>query len=116
MNTCDNWVVLKIQPEASGEQEVFYKLLQGFSGSYTYGNSWHMNSGIEKVELNDGLYEVHGYSGSVHKVREGSYGVRLNIAEVIAYYDNNYPNCIKVMPDCDWSEFKWSTKNEDQSI
>jgi len=116
MNTCDNWVVLKIQPEASGEQEMFYKLLQGFSGSYLYGNSWHMNSGIEKVVLNDGLYEVHGYSGSVHKVRKGSYGVRLNIAEVIAHYDNNYPNCIKVMPDCDWSEFKWSTKNEDQSI
>ena len=51
MTLCDNWVVLKIQPEASGEQEVFYKLLQGFSGSYTYGNSWHMNSGIEKVVL-----------------------------------------------------------------
>ena len=116
MNTCDNWVVLKIQPEASGEQEVFYKLLRGWSGSYTYGNSWHMNSGIEKLVLNDGLYEIHGYSGSVYKVHKGSYVVRMNIVGVIAYYEDKYPNCITVMPDCDWSKFKWSAKDEDQGI
>jgi len=110
--TCDNWVVLKIQPEASGEQEMFYKLLQGWS----IDNSWHMNSGIEKVTFRDGLYEFHGYSGSVHKVSYMYYGVRLNISGVIEYYEERYPNCIKVMPDCDWSKFKWSTKDEDQSI
>lgn len=109
---CDNWVVLKIQPEASGDQEVFYKLLQGWSGGYLTGDSWQMNSGIERVVKTDGVYEVFGYSGSVYKVPEGSYGVRLNISGVIDYYEERYPNCIKVMPDCDWSEFKWSTKDE----
>lgn len=100
--TCNNWVVLKIQPKAYREQEVFYKLLQGWSG-----NTWHMNSGIERVVKADGLYEVHGFSGIVHKVPEESYGVCLNISGVIDYYEERYPNCIKVMPDCDWSGFKF---------
>lgn len=110
MSNCDNWVVLKIEPEASGGQEVFYKLLQGWSGGYTYGNSWHMNSGITEVSLEESKssYKVRGASGSVYSVPKEGYGVRMNIAGVIHHYDEKYPNCIKVMPDCDWASFKFN--------
>ena len=48
----DSWVIIKI----SGiEAKDFYKVLAGWSGSYLYGDSWRMNSGIDKVEF-DGEY------------------------------------------------------------
>lgn len=110
MNNSDNWVVLKIQVDP--QQEPFYKLLQGWSGGYTTGDSWHINSGITKVAEDEDTYTFFGASGSEYCVNKTSYGVRMNIAGVLASLQGKYPNCIEVMPDCDWGEFKWSTKDD----
>lgn len=108
---CDNWVVLKIKPEDS-LSEPFYKLLRGWSGGYTTSDSWGMNSGIVKVVDTEGGYVFHGFSGSAHTVRKGSYGIRQNIADVISYYQEIYPNLIEVVPDCDWNLFDFGETDE----
>lgn len=96
---------------------VFYKLLRGFSGSYVYGSSWAMNSGIESVELLGDLYVFQGFSGSSYEVHKDRYGVRMNIAQVIAELEDKYPDVVKVMPDCDWNLFKFKgSTNESKSV
>lgn len=99
---CDNWVVVKIKPK---DGEVFYKLLRGWSGGYTTGDSWAMNSGIVGVESDEDGYTFLGESGSKHTVGKWSYGVRMNIAGVIANMETRFPGLIEVMDDCDWKNF-----------
>ena len=99
---CDNWVVMKIKPK---DGEVFYKLLRGWSGGYTTGDSWALNSGIVGVESEGDYYTFLGESGSKHTVGKCSYGVRMNIAEVIANMENRFPGRTEVIPDCDWNSF-----------
>jgi len=67
----DRWVILKLK----NEDETLYKVLAGWSGSYLYGDSWKLNSGIVKVEHTTDDYLFHGYSGSVYQCSKRSYGM-----------------------------------------
>ncbi len=62
--TPDRWVVLKFSSEEHGTSE---KLFSGWSGSYLYGESWKLSSGIVKVEDKGDYYEFHNHSGSIYK-------------------------------------------------
>ena len=63
-HTPDNWVIIKMTPEG---HDTFYKVLAGWHGGYLDGDSWRMNSGIDKVEQNKNYYLFIGASGSVYK-------------------------------------------------
>lgn len=78
--TPDNWIILKFNTEAHG---VFYKVLAGWSGGYLDGNSWKLNSGITKIELENDYYLIYGYSGSVYKCHKQSELVRMNTAGIL---------------------------------
>lgn len=67
----DRWVVIRINP---GTQDELYKVLAGWGGSYLYGASWKMNSGITKVEEDECFYYFHGYSGSIYQCSKSAYG------------------------------------------
>lgn len=67
MYSPDRWLVL----EAKG----IYKLFGTTSGSYLYGDSWRLNSGITEVEDEDDRWLVHGVSGSVYECYKDSCGV-----------------------------------------
>ena len=68
--TPDRWCVIRIP----GDKEILYKVFASWSGSYTGGDSWKLNSGITQAVLVDGVWEFEGSSGSVYRCREGSYG------------------------------------------
>jgi hypothetical protein len=68
--TPDRWCVIRIP----GDKEILYKVFASWSGSYTGGDSWKLNSGITQARLVDGAWEFEGSSGSVYRCREGSYG------------------------------------------
>jgi len=68
--TPDRWCVIRI-PDP---KETIYKVFASWSGSYTGGDSWKLNSGITQAVLADGAWEFEGYSGSVYRCRLGSYG------------------------------------------
>jgi hypothetical protein len=74
----DNWIVLKIH----SDDLTVYKVLGGWSGGYLDGDSWRMNSGISKVEVEGDHYLFRGYSGSTYKCHKGTYGIRMNIAGI----------------------------------
>jgi hypothetical protein len=68
--TPDRWCVIRI-PDP---KETLYKVFASWSGSYTGGDSWKLNSGITQATLVDGAWEFEGHSGSVYRCRMGSYG------------------------------------------
>jgi hypothetical protein len=68
--TPDRWCVIRIP----GAKETLYKVFASWSGSYTGGDSWKLNSGITQAILVDGAWEFEGNSGSVYRCRVGSYG------------------------------------------
>jgi len=76
----ENWVLLKFDSEEHG---VYYKVLGGWSGGYTTGDSWRMNSGIEKIEQDEDYYYFIGFSGSIYKCDKNSEIVRMNIGHVL---------------------------------
>ena len=100
----DNWVVLKIKDEKRGD---FYKVLGGWSGGYTQGDSWRMNSGVESVTVDGDYYLFNGASGSVYRCRKDSNTVRMNIAGVLSSLQTEYPDKVEIMAEgIDWSKEK----------
>lgn len=67
----DRWVMLEFNTKG----ETMYKILAGWSGSYTHGESWKLNSGITEVKEDEDYFYFSGYSGSVYKCHKRSYGV-----------------------------------------
>jgi hypothetical protein len=83
----DNWVVLKI---THPNNEVVHKVLAGFYGGYLHGNSWRLNSGITKVEVDGDYYLFHGNSGSIYKCHKDSEHLSVITAQILnSLLDNN---------------------------
>lgn len=77
----DSWVVLKIK---QGKLDSgIYKVLGGWSGGYTQGDSWRMNSGISKVTEDGDYWKFWGYSGSCYVCHKDSY--KLTMANSVMY-------------------------------
>ena len=97
-NSPDNWVILKINSEVP-----FYKLLAGWSGGYTTGDSWRMNSGIVSVAEDEEYYYFKGNSGSSYACHKEANIVRMNIAGVLHQLKELYGKLVEVMPEgIDW--------------
>ena len=106
MYTPDNWVILKIKGD-----DPHYRVLAGWSGGYTTGDSWRMNSGITKVEETENSYLFYGSSGSCYKCRKSSYTLRMNNAHVWAQLQEIHGDKIELMPEfTNWIEIDWRIK------
>ena len=97
----DSWVVIKM----TNKDQTFYKVLGGWSGGYLNGTSWRLNSGIEKVELNNDRYIFHGASGSVYSCHKESYGLKMSTAATWNEMKTRYPDQVELLDDCDWTKF-----------
>jgi hypothetical protein len=75
----DNWVVLKI----TNDYKPLYKVLAGWSGGYTTGDSWRMNSGITHAEDAGEYWKFYGSSGSCYRCHKKGY--RLTMANSGVY-------------------------------
>lgn len=103
----DSWVVIK----ATHKDQVLYKVLAGWSGSYLYGSSWRLNSGIEKCEydVDNDQWRFYGSSGSVYVVNYESYGIKMSTAEIWNTMKEKYPDQVELLENCDWSAFDWQS-------
>ena len=61
----DCWVIVRFTSEKFG---VVDKILAGWSGGYTSGSEWKLNSGITKVEDKGDRFLVTGSTGSVYNL------------------------------------------------
>lgn len=78
--TPDAWVILRIEQDG----EVIHKVMGGWYGGFGGADSWRLNSGITKVERGDnGLYRIHGYSGSVYVVHESAQRTTMLMSGII---------------------------------
>ena len=65
----EEWVLVQVD-------EDLVKVFGGWRGGYISGDSWRMNSGIEKVERDrDGYWLFTGYSGTVYKCHKDAYRI-----------------------------------------
>ena len=83
MYTPDRWVIIKI----SKGGETLYKVLAGWSGSYLEGQSWKVNSGISKCDVEGNHILFHGHSGSIYKCHRKGYGANMIMGGIMAQLD-----------------------------
>lgn len=83
--TPDRWVILKITTydHLTYTTKVIYKVFAGWLGSYTQGQSWKLNSGIDRVEQDDKFYLFYGHSGSVYQCYKSYNAMSVYMAEIL---------------------------------
>ena len=59
----DCWVIVKIHHPEDG---AVYKIASGWSGSYLWGSSWRLSSGVTKITEEDEKFIIENWSGSVY--------------------------------------------------
>lgn len=101
----DKWVVVKIE---RGEFPLTYKVFACWYGGYLNGDSWKLNSGITKVTKEEDCYLFEGYSGSVYKCHEKTYGTHVYGHGVLQNIINKSKEAgvnVEIMPeDTNWLE------------
>ena len=105
------WVVLKI----IAPNETLYKVFASWSGGYTQGESWKMNSGITGcyMEVGGDYYYFTGYSGSTYACSKHAYN-RINaynqgiLNQLLK--DAHTQNCVVTVmdEDTDWCNMEWA--------
>jgi len=101
----DFWVVLKI---ANPYHDVDYRVLGAWGGSYLYGNSWRLNSGIVSVEDAGDCYNIWGSSGSRYVCNKERYGLKMASAGIYQRLLDKYPGTVMLDKDTDWLNYDWS--------
>lgn len=106
MYTPDNWVIIKFNTKTP-----HYKVLAGWSGGYTTGDSWRMNSGITRVSSGEHHYHFYGTTGSDYQCHKEAYGLRRNNSYIWAALQEKYGDKVELMPkDTDWLNMDWIIK------
>ena len=104
--TPDNWVVIKMDGD-----EPHYRVLAGWSGGYTTGDHWRVNSGITKVTEDNIYYYFSGSSGSTYWCGKKSYMLRMNNVRIWDQLQRLHGDKVKMMPeDTDWMTMDWIIK------
>lgn len=99
----NNWVVIKIKGD-----DPHYRVLAGWSGGYTQGTSWKLNSGVTRVDETDTHYKFHGTSGSIYVCDKEMYGLRMNNAYVWNSLQKKHGDKVELMgEDTDWMNTDW---------
>ena len=102
----DNWVVIKFKGD-----DPHYRVLAGWSGGYTTGDSWRMNSGIVRVEQTKFLYKFYGSTGSCYVCSKNYYCLRKNNAYIWTALQERYGDKVELMPEeTDWMNMDWIIK------
>jgi len=109
----DKWVVVKITRDGVPD---LYKVFGSWYGGYLDGDSWRMNSGIERVSFDGERYNFHGFSGSTYScsIADGSYGIHMYGGGVIAGFQKQAAEVdhgFEIMPeDTDWFSLDYTTE------
>jgi len=99
----DNWVIVQIKGD-----DPHYRVLGGWSGGYTTGDSWRMNSGIVRVDEDEDHYYFFGSSGSCYNCSKDSNTMRMNIAPTFNSLKNIHGDKISLVgTDVDYMDIDW---------
>jgi len=110
MNTCtpDKWVVVKIEGK---DVPLTYKVFACWYGGFLNGDSWKMNSGINKVTKKKNCWYFEGFSGSTYECYKGRYGTNMyggGILESIIENAKEQDTIIEVLDkNTNWKKLKY---------
>ena len=104
--TPDSWAIVKIQYE---KYETIYKVLAGWSGSYLYGASWKLSSGIVTFEDKGEHYESLQDSGSTYILYKSSERMSAIMASTFASFAEQLKGINGTIEVIDSSEFNQGT-------
>jgi hypothetical protein len=79
----DRWKIVKITGTSP-----HYRVFGSWYGGFTGSDSWRMNSGIESVTEEDGVYVFKGQTGSEYFCKKTAYGASSYGASIISRYVN----------------------------
>lgn len=68
------------------QKDNLFRLFRTWSGSYAYGDSWAMNSGITKITPTENGWLISGQSGSEYEVHKDAYGIAGTIGYGILHH------------------------------
>jgi hypothetical protein len=83
----DVWVIVELS--GSSVPDTYHRVLAGWYGGYTGGDSWQMSSGITEIHKNGSVYEIHNVSGSIYYCNETAERLSGITSNVLATYANN---------------------------
>ena len=92
----DYWCVVWIGVKEGQEH---YRIFATWSGGYTTGDSWKLNSGIDAVEETDEAYIITGGSGSTYVCRKNSYGTNIYGSSMLRGWEEQYGDKFKVFEE-----------------
>jgi len=94
----ERWVILKLPNNV-------YKVFGTWAGGYLGSDRWKLNSGIEKIELDEEFYYFIGFSGNCYKCHKKGYGTATSYGLGVLNKIIEQGNCqIELMKDSgDWS-------------
>lgn len=93
----DSWVIIKMIGLEPNGPDYFYKVLAGWSGGYLDGDSWRMNSGIDKI-VDDGEYwNFVGASGSVYRCHKQGETMRMSMAGTWTQLKEKFPDNVELV-------------------
>ena len=98
--TPNRFIILKLTTK-DGD---LYKVLAGWNGSYTEGQSWRVNSGITKVSTEGKYYLFEGYSNSIYKCNKDSYGCNFAMQDILNQIKTMYKDKVEVLPEQDFTK------------
>lgn len=102
----DNWVLIFLNGD-----DPHYRVLAGWSGGYTQGDSWRMNSGIVKVEDYEHSFRFYGSSGSCYHCGKESYGLKMNNAYIWNQLQKLHGDKVELLSeDADFMNIDWIIK------
>lgn len=102
----DSWVIIHMK----GDQP-HYKVLAGWSGGYTTGDSWRMNSGITECIEEDDHWLFIGTSGSTYACHKDTYGLKMSTAGIWNRIKELHGDKVELMEDSwYWSDVDWIIK------
>jgi hypothetical protein len=67
----DQWEIVEITGT-----DPHYRIFGSWSGGYLDGDSWRLNSGVERCESVGDYYFFYGNTGSIYKCHKEAYGIR----------------------------------------
>ena len=90
----DKWVLIRVD-------NTYFKVLGSWSGSYLYGSSWRLNSGIDKIIIEGDYFIFQGHSGSHYKCHKKSYGLNIAGADAWAMIKERYKDRVELLEEKD---------------
>jgi hypothetical protein len=70
--TPDHWAIIKLTIKATGKY--YFRIMAGWSGSYMYGSSWKLSSGVVTFDDCETHWNSKQSSGSIYRLMKQSEG------------------------------------------